>query len=80
METKYGLCFLLTAVGSFLPGKLKLSIYNQSNSGIYKMRPSHGFGGTGGTGGKAFISGEQGNKGQILRRTKSKDNIGEQGT
>ena len=52
METKYGLCFLLTAVGRFLPGKLELSIHNQSNSGIYKMRPSQGFGGTEGTGGK----------------------------
>ena len=33
------------------------------------MRPSQGFWGTGGK--RAFISGEQGNKGQILRGTKT---------
>ena len=39
------------------------------------VRPSQGFWGTG-----EFISGEQGNKCQILRGTGNKDNIGEQGT
>ena len=34
----------------------------------------------GNRGTRAFISGEQGNKGQFLRKQGNKDNIGEQGT